>query len=445
MRFELRYPSTGSRQEIELRAELVVLGRDPSCDVVLNDVKCSRRHAVVERGAQGLSIRDTGSANGIYLNGRRVERAPLAPGDVVRLGEVVVKVLPESITGTLAMTSEELQALVAPAPGPAPVPPGPDPAALHLRTTESTPSPPEGALPRPATLMVLAALWLLTAPLLGGLALWWGLSGALTRGWAVATVVGGLCLATAALLMAYGVFTRRPWARGLQIALAALGLLMCPFSLASVALLVYLTRPEARLHFSGRRHWHELSEAEQGLLQREGAEAAFAGTLLGTVALGALLTALALYYAGPAFVVPAPPASDVVVLRDLHSLLRAQRHFKEGTASTCGLGYADLDGLLRPADVIPNYRPNGPAFLPASFALPQRHGYTFALGVGAPLPAAPGCPRRAFRSFSYTATPLVPSAAHYSATSDGQIRRALGRPPTPDDPVVEAQASVVGP
>jgi hypothetical protein len=443
VRFEVRYPSNGSRQELEVRAELVVLGRDPSCDIVLNDVKCSRRHAVVERGAQGLSIRDTGSSNGIYLNGRRVERAPLAPGDVVRLGEVVVKVLPENLERTLAMTSEDLHALdaapsvpvatAAPAAPAAPVP------GIDTRTTESAEAPPEGPLPRPATLLVLAALWALAAPAFAGLGLWWGLAGALARGWAVATVVGGLSLAALAVLMAFGTLARQPWTRGLQIGLAALGLLLCPFTLACVATLVYLTRPEARVHFSGRRHWHELNEAEQRLLRREGAEAAFAGTLLGTVALGVLLTALAFYYARPRFVTPPPPASDITVLSDLRRLLEAQRHFKEGTASTCGLGYADLDGLLHPANVIPNYRADGPAFLPPSFAEARRYGYTFTLALGPALPLAPGCPRRAFRSFVYSASPALAGATHYSATSDGRIRAAVGRPPTPEDAIVEVR------
>lgn len=448
MRFELRYPSTDSRQEVEVRAELVVLGRDPSCDIVLNDIKCSRRHAVVERTAQGLSIRDAGSSNGIYLNGRRVERAPFAPGDLARLGEVVVKLLPDGLEGTLAMTSEELHALEAaatPTSSAAPVPPASAPALSDLRTTESTSSPPQGALPRPATLMVLAALWTLAAPLFGGLGLWWGLSGGLSRALSVTVVLSGLSLAGLALLMAFGVFTRRGWARVLQVGLAICGLLLCPFSLASVALLVYLTRPETRVHFSGRRHWHELSEAERNLLLREGAEAAFAGTLLGTVALGALLTALIFYSWRPA-VAPAPvPASNVIVLRDLQAMLQAQRHFRDGTASACGLGYADLDGLLHPADVIPNYRADGPAFLAPTFAQARRHGYTFTLEVGASLPAAPGCPRRAFRSFSYVATPQVTTGLHYAAASDGYVRGATGHAPGPDDMPIDLRTSAAGP
>jgi hypothetical protein len=132
VKFEVRYP-TGTVHEVELQGTLAVLGRDPSCDLVLNDAKCSRRHAVVEAGPQGLSIRDSGSANGVYVNGKRVERSGLAEGDEVRLGEVLLKVLPEEVPGTLVMGPDEIVEL---APPPA------------LMTSDSTPTvPPE---PRPA-------------------------------------------------------------------------------------------------------------------------------------------------------------------------------------------------------------------------------------------------------------------------------------------------------
>ncbi|HJS58981.1 MAG TPA: FHA domain-containing protein, partial [Vicinamibacteria bacterium] len=110
MRFEVKYPS-GEPHEVELSGTVAVLGRDPSCDLVLNDARCSRRHAVVEAGPQGISIRDAGSANGIYVNGKKVERSALADGDVVRLGEVSLRVLPEEVPGTVVMAPEDLESM----------------------------------------------------------------------------------------------------------------------------------------------------------------------------------------------------------------------------------------------------------------------------------------------------------------------------------------------
>jgi hypothetical protein len=156
VKFEVRYP-TGTVHEVELQGTLAVIGRDPSCDLVLNDAKCSRRHAVVEAGPQGLSIRDSGSANGIYVNGKRVERSGLQQGDEVRLGEVTMKVLPEEVSGTLVMGPDEIVDLgpatsdstptVPPEirpPSPAPAPPATVPPAL-------APTPPAlASTPRPA-------------------------------------------------------------------------------------------------------------------------------------------------------------------------------------------------------------------------------------------------------------------------------------------------------
>ena len=120
MRFEVRYP-TGAQHEVELSGSVAVLGRDPSSDLVLNDAKCSRRHAVLEAGPEGIAIRDAGSANGILVNGKKVERAQLGVGDVVRLGEVTLKVLAEEVPGTLVMAPEDIEDFG----GTRPVQPGP--------------------------------------------------------------------------------------------------------------------------------------------------------------------------------------------------------------------------------------------------------------------------------------------------------------------------------
>ena len=76
MRFEISYTG-GTTHEVELPGHLCVVGRDPGCDIVLNDAKCSRRHAVIEETPEGVQVRDSGSANGIYVNGKKVESAPL--------------------------------------------------------------------------------------------------------------------------------------------------------------------------------------------------------------------------------------------------------------------------------------------------------------------------------------------------------------------------------
>ncbi|HET9316413.1 MAG TPA: FHA domain-containing protein, partial [Vicinamibacteria bacterium] len=106
MRFEIRYP-TGATHEVELQGTVAILGRDPSCDLVINDVKCSRRHAVMEAGPDGLVVRDSGSANGVFVNGRKIDRVALQEGDEVKLGDVTLVVLAEEVAGTLVMGPDE--------------------------------------------------------------------------------------------------------------------------------------------------------------------------------------------------------------------------------------------------------------------------------------------------------------------------------------------------
>ena len=62
------------------------VGRDPGNDIVLRDPKVSRHHAeiVFERGF--FVLHDLASANGTYVNGKRVRVAPLTHGAKLRMG-----------------------------------------------------------------------------------------------------------------------------------------------------------------------------------------------------------------------------------------------------------------------------------------------------------------------------------------------------------------------
>jgi hypothetical protein len=62
------------------------LGRLPDNDIVLNDKRVSRHHAEVMQQGGRWVLRDTGSTNGIAVNGKIVREAVLKPGDVISLG-----------------------------------------------------------------------------------------------------------------------------------------------------------------------------------------------------------------------------------------------------------------------------------------------------------------------------------------------------------------------
>ena len=70
-----------------LDGEETTVGRSPDCDVFLDDVTVSRRHALVVRRDGQFFIEDRGSLNGTFLNRRRIESGPLEDGDEVQIGK----------------------------------------------------------------------------------------------------------------------------------------------------------------------------------------------------------------------------------------------------------------------------------------------------------------------------------------------------------------------
>jgi len=69
-----------------LSGDVVLLGRSRECEVMLEDPNVSRKHAEVRRDGGRWVVADLGSTNGIKVNGRRVDRAQLEPGDRITLG-----------------------------------------------------------------------------------------------------------------------------------------------------------------------------------------------------------------------------------------------------------------------------------------------------------------------------------------------------------------------
>jgi len=75
-----------------------VLGRDFTCDIRLEGDQTSRQHTEIVKEAAMIVISDLNSTNGTYVDGRRVSRAPIDEGSVVRIGDwvgVVVKLAGE--------------------------------------------------------------------------------------------------------------------------------------------------------------------------------------------------------------------------------------------------------------------------------------------------------------------------------------------------------------
>ena len=70
------------------QGERTTIGRSPDCDIFLDDVTVSRKHAVLLDHDGAFSIEDLGSLNGTYVNRKRIESAAnLQSGDEVQIGK----------------------------------------------------------------------------------------------------------------------------------------------------------------------------------------------------------------------------------------------------------------------------------------------------------------------------------------------------------------------
>lgn len=76
--------------DFRISGESMYIGRDGSCDVALDDETASRKHALIRHSAEGFVVVDLGSANGTFLNRKRVQHESLTDGDVVRVGETLL-------------------------------------------------------------------------------------------------------------------------------------------------------------------------------------------------------------------------------------------------------------------------------------------------------------------------------------------------------------------
>jgi pSer/pThr/pTyr-binding forkhead associated (FHA) protein len=66
----------------------VRVGRHPQCDARLVSQWVSLRHCILTEDGGEVVVRDLGSTNGTWINGRRVERGRLKPGDEMSITHI---------------------------------------------------------------------------------------------------------------------------------------------------------------------------------------------------------------------------------------------------------------------------------------------------------------------------------------------------------------------
>src|SRR6185503_6340229 len=77
---------------IEIGQDQVLVGREPTCDVVLTDGSVSRKHARIEKRGRLWTVVDQGSANGTFVDSQRITETALRSGQELRFGSVAFRV-----------------------------------------------------------------------------------------------------------------------------------------------------------------------------------------------------------------------------------------------------------------------------------------------------------------------------------------------------------------
>lgn len=93
--------STTSSCEIELagnialQAGAITIGRAGDNDFHVPDYTVSAHHARIFTYLEASYIEDLGSTNGTYINGKRIQKHTVHPGDVIRVGRLEFKITRE--------------------------------------------------------------------------------------------------------------------------------------------------------------------------------------------------------------------------------------------------------------------------------------------------------------------------------------------------------------
>lgn len=148
----------------------LVLGRDPTCDVVVSSTDVSRKHAVISVTADGYLLTDT-STNGVLVNGARIT-APvrLGKGDVIVIGSDEFRFSADASAPVMAPPPPP--PVPPPAPAPVSAPPSPPPSApMRAPAAAAPPSAPVAAAPAsvaPTARPVLATIEVTSSGVMNG-------------------------------------------------------------------------------------------------------------------------------------------------------------------------------------------------------------------------------------------------------------------------------------
>ena len=98
----------GSVRQVNIQGPVTTIGRDTDCDVQIDSLGVSRRHATIHWTGDRFVLTDMASFNGTFVNNERIWEHALKNGDAIAMGECQLRFLYSS----KALPSEDALRLV---------------------------------------------------------------------------------------------------------------------------------------------------------------------------------------------------------------------------------------------------------------------------------------------------------------------------------------------
>ena len=136
----------GARFPLPMEGDAVVIGRDTSNSICLEDWGISRKHAQLTHANGVWTIEDLNSKNGLRVGGKGVTKKALAPGDEIGIGEAklrfMTKIAEDATRHSIAPAPSRVEVPASPAASSVEVPP--EPIAKPAPVLAASPKPPQG-------------------------------------------------------------------------------------------------------------------------------------------------------------------------------------------------------------------------------------------------------------------------------------------------------------
>jgi len=92
--------SNNIKKQYNITSNLIEIGRDPGNNIVIPDKKVSRSHLIIIKDKNTYKVRDPGSRNGTYINGKKLmpdKLYLLNEGDIIKIGDTTLFILPSEL------------------------------------------------------------------------------------------------------------------------------------------------------------------------------------------------------------------------------------------------------------------------------------------------------------------------------------------------------------